>query len=104
MSPEYGATTALFPVDDETLRYLRQTGRSDAQVDLVERYCKEQGLFHSAATPEPKFSETLNLDLGSVTPSLAGPRRPQDRIPAPFEHRLAGCAWASSPGAVTAPA
>ncbi len=81
MSPEYGATTALFPVDNETLRYLHQTGRSEDQVDLVERYCKEQGLFRVDGAPEPKFSEMLDLDLGSVTPCLAGPRRPQDRVP-----------------------
>ena len=80
MSPEYGATTALFPVDDETLRYLRMTGRSDALIALVERYCKAQGLFRTAATPEPQFSELLTLDLGTVEPSMAGPRRPQDRV------------------------
>jgi aconitate hydratase len=80
MSPEYGATTALFPVDDETLRYLRMTGRSPALVELVERYCKAQGLFRTASTPEPRFSELLTLDLATVEPSLAGPRRPQDRV------------------------
>ena len=81
MAPEYGATAGLFPVDDETLRYLRVTGRDPARVDLVERYCKEQGLFRTAATPEPAFSETVTLDLTTVEPSLAGPRRPQDRAP-----------------------
>lgn len=80
MSPEYGATAGLFPVDDETLKYLRLTGRSDDQVDLVERYCKEQGLFRTDETPDPEFNETLELDLSTVEPSLAGPRRPQDRI------------------------
>ena len=80
MAPEYGATAGLFPVDDETLRYLRATGREPALVDLVERYCKEQGLFRSDGTPEPRFSETLDLDLSTIEPSLAGPRRPQDRV------------------------
>ncbi|MGA9722832.1 MAG: aconitate hydratase AcnA [Candidatus Binatus sp.] len=80
MSPEYGATMGFFPVDDQTLTYLRLTGRSDAQVKLIEAYCKAQGLFNSADAPEPKFSDTLELDLGSVVPSIAGPRRPQDRV------------------------
>jgi aconitate hydratase len=81
MSPEYGSTVTIFPVDDETLRYLRFTGRSDEQVALVEAYTKEQGLWHSADSPEPRFSETLELDLSTVKPSLAGPTRPQDRVP-----------------------
>ena len=81
MAPEYGATIGFFPVDDETLRYLRLTGRSAEQVDLVERYCKEQGLFRTSGTPDPQFSDTLELDLGSVEPNLAGPKRPQDRVP-----------------------
>jgi aconitate hydratase len=80
MSPEYGATCAIFPVDQMTLQYLRFTGRSEERVALVEAYMKEQGLFHSAASPDPVFTDTLALDLGSVEPSLAGPRRPQDRI------------------------
>jgi len=80
MCPEYGATAALFPVDDETLRYMRMTNRQPAQVDLVERYCKEQGLFRTDAGPEPEFDDLLELDLGTVQPSLAGPRRPQDRV------------------------
>jgi aconitate hydratase len=80
MCPEYGATSALFPVDDETLRYLRVTGRSPEQVDLVERYCKEQGLFRTDQTPDPRFTQTLELDLQTVEPSLAGPSRPQDRV------------------------
>ena len=80
MSPEYGATMGFFPVDDQTLTYLRLTGRSDAQIKLIEAYCKAQGLFNSADAPEPKFSDTLELDLGSVVPSMAGPRRPQDRV------------------------
>jgi aconitate hydratase len=81
MAPEYGATIGFFPVDDETLNYLRLTGRPEELVDLVERYCKAQGLFRSAASPEPEFTDTLELDLGSIEPSLAGPKRPQDRLP-----------------------
>ena len=80
MSPEYGATMGFFPVDRETLDYLRRTGRG-AQVDLVERYTKEQGLFRTDGTPDPEFTETLELDLGTIEPSLAGPKRPQDRVP-----------------------
>jgi aconitate hydratase len=80
MSPEYGATCAIFPVDDVTLQYLRFTGRSEERVALVEAYMKEQGLFHSARSPEPVFTDTLALDLSRVEPSIAGPRRPQDRI------------------------
>src|SRR6059036_1709243 len=81
MAPEYGATVGIFPVDQETLRYLTFTGRSKEQVQLVEAYMKEQGLFHSAGAPEPAYSDTLALDLAAVEPSLAGPRRPQDRVP-----------------------
>jgi len=81
MAPEYGATMGFFPVDAETLRYLRQTGRSEEEVERVERYTKEQGLFRSEHTPEPGFSETLELDLETVEPSLAGPKRPHDRVP-----------------------
>ncbi|HEY7063258.1 MAG TPA: aconitate hydratase AcnA [Chloroflexota bacterium] len=81
MCPEYGATAALFPVDDVTLRYMRLTGRAEAHVNLVERYCKEQGMFRSNDMPEPRFTEVLELDLGTVEPSLSGPRRPQDRVP-----------------------
>jgi aconitate hydratase len=81
MSPEYGATMGFFPVDDETLRYLRGTGRGAELVDLVERYCKAQGLFRTDDSPDPAYTDTLALDLGSVEPSLAGPKRPQDRIP-----------------------
>jgi aconitate hydratase len=80
MAPEYGATVGFFPVDDETLRYLRLTGRSEQHVDLVERYCKEQGLFHRADSIQPEFSQVLDLDLSSVESSVAGPKRPQDRI------------------------
>ena len=81
MSPEFGATATLFPVDAETLHYLRNTGRSLDQVDLVERYAKAQGLFRIDESPEPKFDDLLELDLGTIEPSLAGPRRPQDRVP-----------------------
>ncbi|MBO0690822.1 MAG: aconitate hydratase AcnA [Candidatus Dormibacteraeota bacterium] len=80
MCPEYGATSALFPVDDQTLRYLQMTGRSQDLLQLVERYCKEQGLFRFDGAPVPTFSELLDLDLATVEPSLAGPRRPQDRV------------------------
>jgi len=80
MAPEYGATCGIFPVDAETLRYLEFTGRSKEQVALVEAYCKEQGLFHTPQSPEPSYSDTLSLDLATVEPSLAGPRRPQDRV------------------------
>ncbi|MBP7586734.1 MAG: aconitate hydratase, partial [Thermoanaerobaculia bacterium] len=80
MAPEYGATCGLFPVDAVALDYLRFTGRSEKSVALAEAYMKEQGLFHTAATPEAVYSDTLALDLGTVEPSLAGPRRPQDRV------------------------
>src|SRR5579859_923780 len=81
MSPEFGATATLFPVDEETLRYLRGTGRDPRLVELVERYTKAQGLFRTDDAPEPQFDDLLELDLGSIEPSLAGPRRPQDRVP-----------------------
>src|SRR3982074_103538 len=80
MSPEYGATCGIFPIDNETLRYLRLTGRSDEQIALVEAYSREQGLFHDEKTPEAEYSELLSLDLTTVEPSLAGPKRPQDRV------------------------
>ncbi len=80
MAPEYGATMGFFPVDGEVLRYMRATGRPDELVDLTERYCKEQGLFRTDGMPEPRFADSLELDLGTVVPSLAGPKRPQDRI------------------------
>ena len=80
MSPEMGCTSAIFPVDEESLSYLRFTGRSDEQVALVEAYMKEQGLFHTASTPRAEYTDTLSLDLGTVEPSLAGPRRPHDRV------------------------
>ena len=80
MAPEYGATMGFFPVDEETLRYLRLSGRSEDQIALTEQYCKEQGLFRTASTPDPVFSDVLELDLGTVEPCLAGPKRPQDRV------------------------
>ena len=81
MAPEYGATCGIFPIDRAAIDYLRFTGRSEAQVELVEAYCREQGLFHDQDTPEAEYSDTLELDLATVEPSLAGPRRPQDRVP-----------------------
>ena len=80
MSPEFGATATMFPIDDETLRYLRMTGRPVEVIDRVEAYAKAQGLFRTDDSPEPVFSESLSLDLSAVVPSLAGPRRPQDRV------------------------
>jgi aconitate hydratase len=80
MSPEYGATCGIFPVDKESLDYLRLTGRSKEQIELVEAYCREQGLFHDERTPEAAYSERLTLELATVEPSLAGPKRPQDRV------------------------
>ena len=81
MSPEFGSTVAIFPIDDRTLEYLRLTGRPAEQIALVEAYAKAQGLFRTDATPDPEFADTLSLDLAAVEPSLAGPRRPQDRVP-----------------------
>jgi aconitate hydratase len=112
MAPEYGATCGIFPVDDTTLRYLRFSGRSEHQVRLVEAYCKEQGLFHTAETPAAEYTDVLELDLTKVEPSLAGPKRPQDRIPLTFvkkswESTLPGflaTAKASKPAADHAPA
>ena len=83
MAPEYGATAALFPVDEQTLTYLRQSGRDEEHVRLVERYCREQGMFRTDESATPVFSEMLELDLATVVPSLAGPRRPQDRVALP---------------------
>ena len=80
MAPEYGATMGFFPVDAETLAYLHFTARPHEQVALVEAYCKEQGLFRTDATPDPSFTDTLELDLGTVEPTVAGPKRPQDRV------------------------
>jgi aconitate hydratase len=80
MAPEYGATCGIFPVDAETLRYLRFTGRDESLVALVESYCKEQGIFHTPGTKEARYADVVQLDLGSIVPSLAGPTRPQDRV------------------------
>ena len=109
MAPEYGATCGIFPVDEETLRYLEFSGRTRDQIELVRSYMKEQGLFHSTGAPEPVYSDTLQLDLGSVEPSLAGPRRPQDRVPlgevpAQFLEALPGLMKTSSPIAPPEPA
>ncbi|MGH9732270.1 MAG: aconitate hydratase AcnA, partial [Candidatus Acidiferrales bacterium] len=95
MAPEYGATMGFFPVDAETLAYLRFTARDEAQVKLVEAYTKEQGLFRTDATPDPEFSDKLELNLGDVVPTIAGPKRPQDKVPltqakAVFEKSLTG--------------
>src|SRR6202022_1779576 len=78
MAPEYGATCGIFPVDQETLKYLRLTGRSEEHIALVETYFREQGLFHTPDAPEAEYSSTLSLDLATVEPSVAGPKRPQD--------------------------
>ncbi len=80
MSPEYGATMGFFPVDERTIEYLRFSGRPAAHVDLVERYCKEQGLFRAVDSPEPEYTDVVDFDLGAVEPNLAGPKRPQDRV------------------------
>ena len=80
MAPEYGATCGFFPIDDKTLDYMRLTGRDAWQIALVEAYCREQGLWHDPAAPDPLFTETMELDMGSVVPSLAGPKRPQDKV------------------------
>jgi len=92
MSPEFGSTCAFFPVDDETLRYLRLSGRPEQHVNLVEAYLRAQGLFHTSDAPEPEYSDVLTLDLGTVELSIAGPRRPQDRIPLSSAKE----AWAAS--------
>jgi aconitate hydratase len=81
MAPEYGATMGFFPVDAETLRYLRMSGRTDEEIDRVERYTKAQSIFRTDQTPDPEFTDTIELNLETVEPSLAGPKRPQDRIP-----------------------
>jgi aconitate hydratase len=80
MGPEYGATCGIFPVDEETLRYLKLTGRSEEQIALVEAYFKEQGLFHTADSPEAEYTDVLHIDLSKIEPSIAGPKRPQDRV------------------------
>ncbi|MGQ9808015.1 MAG: aconitate hydratase AcnA [Armatimonadota bacterium] len=109
MCPEYGATCAIFPVDAETLRYLRHSGRSEEHIQLVETYFKEQGLFHTPETPEAVYSDVLELDLSTVEPSVAGPRRPQDRVPLSrtadsFREALPSLLGPSASGADAAPA
>ena len=101
MSPEYGATMGFFPCDDETLKYLRLSGRSEHQVKLVEAYTKAQGLFRTDATPDPVFSDTLELDLATVVPSLAGPKRPQDRIPLTASKKMYAEAFAAQMAGTT---
>ncbi len=96
MSPEYGATCAMFPIDDETLAYMRLTGRSEHQIRVVEAYAKEQGMWHDPDN-EPEFSQTLELDLGSLEPSIAGPKRPQDRIPVRIAPGAVGALLAGQP-------
>ncbi|MER3420501.1 MAG: aconitate hydratase AcnA [Chloroflexota bacterium] len=103
MAPEYGATAALFPVDDETLRYLRLTGRDPQHVAFVEDYCRVQGLFRTDDTPDPLYDEHLDLDLSTVQPSLAGPRRPQDRVPLAEVRRAFRSAFEQLRGEGTAP-
>jgi aconitate hydratase len=88
MAPEYGATMGFFPIDAETIKYLRFTGRDEAQVQLVEAYAKAQGIFRTDETPDPLFSDTIELDLSTVEPSLAGPKRPQDRVPLKLSKKM----------------
>src|SRR5881409_3106983 len=107
MAPEYGATIGIFPVDQETLRYLEFTGRPGEQVQLVEAYMKEQGLFHTPDGPEPVYTDTLELNLATVEPSMAGPRRPQDRVglrevPRKFAEALPSLIKPVTPSAVSA--
>src|SRR6185369_5235858 len=104
MAPEYGATCGIFPVDEETLRYLRLSGRSEEQIALVETYCKEQGMFAGPGTREAEYTEVVTLDLATVEPSVAGPKRPQDRVRLPeikrsFETALPSLAKPKKPGA-----
>lgn len=103
MAPEYGATCGLFPVDEETLRYMRVSGRSDEQVALVEAYMRHQGLFHSADSPEAEYSSVLALDLATVEPSVAGPKRPQDRWPLSKARDSFFSAFPATPSAPASP-
>ena len=80
MAPEYGATCGIFPVDQETLNFMRLSGRSEEQIALTEAYMKEQGMFHTPDAPTPEYTDLLELDMASVVPSLAGPQRPRDRV------------------------
>src|SRR5262249_12395643 len=81
MSPEYGATVAIFPIDAMTIDYLRLSGRDAERIELVEPYARAQGLYRDKSTPDPVYTETIEVDLGAIEPSLAGPKRPQDRVP-----------------------
>ena len=101
MSPEFGSTCAYFPIDDETLRYLRFTGRSDERVALVEAYAKEQGLWHEPDRPR-RYTEHVELDLSTVVPSLAGPRRPQDRPARPLDRVPSHSPMSGLPGQLDA--
>ena len=95
MAPEYGATVGFFPVDAETLKYLRLSGRSEHQVRLVEEYSRAQGMFREDDTPDPEFTDSVSLDLGAVEPSLAGPKRPQDRVPLSNSKNAFNEAWSA---------
>jgi aconitate hydratase len=95
MAPEYGATVGFFPVDAETLKYLRLSGRSEQQVRLVEEYSRAQGMFREDDTPDPEFTDSVSLDLGTVEPSLAGPKRPQDRVPLSNSKKAFNEAWSA---------
>jgi aconitate hydratase len=95
MAPEYGATCGIFPIDQEALNYLRLSGRDEAQIKLVEAYAKAQGLWHDASTPQAEFSATLELDLADVKPSLAGPKRPQDRVLLEGVQRVSRTRWSA---------
>ena len=98
MAPEYGATMGFFPIDTETLDYMRRTGRPDDVVQMAERYTKEQGLFRTDATPDPEFIDTLELDMSTVAPSLSGPKRPQDRIMLPALQKSFSTSLTTAPG------
>lgn len=98
MAPEYGATMGFFPIDNETLDFLRRTGRPDEVVQMAERYTKEQGLFRTPSTPDPEFIDTLHLDLGDIVPSLSGPKRPQDRIDLPNLQKVFAASLTTPPG------
>jgi aconitate hydratase len=102
MAPEYGATMGFFPVDAETVKYLRLSGRSEQQVALVEAYCRAQGLFRTDDTPDPVFTDTLELDLSTVVPSMAGPKRPQDRIPLSASKQMYAEAYAAEQARIAA--
>jgi aconitate hydratase len=105
MAPEYGATCGFFPIDDEALNYLRLTGRDDDRVALVEAYAKAQGMWRASDAADPHFTDILSLDLGTVVPSMAGPKRPQDRVALPevaasFASTLADATGRTAPKSV----